>query len=268
MPVSTPGRGSAAAGVAAPPAPLLSLGAVNTRMAGCALRAAARWTAWRRLQMSAEGLENIPRSGPVVLAVRHYHHLYDGVVLLALLPRRLHVLVALDWVDSRPLRRLMEWATRTARWPAVLRSEAFRADASGRIPHPRSAFAADEIEPFRLRAVRDSVALLCEGAALAVFPEGYPNVDPSYTPKVAPDEFLRFRTGFAVVTGIAESCLGRQIPIVPVGFTYRPGRRWQVHLRCGSPLFGSSDHAHTAGLVESRVRSLSTPRSAGGPAAQ
>ena len=36
----------------------------------------------------------------VVLAARHYHHLFDGTSLLSTIGRPLRVMVALDWVDA------------------------------------------------------------------------------------------------------------------------------------------------------------------------
>ena len=46
------------------------------------------------------GLEHIPTDGPVLLIARHYHHLFDGVVLLLSVPRPIHILVTLDWVKT------------------------------------------------------------------------------------------------------------------------------------------------------------------------
>jgi len=63
-----------------------------------------------KLIQHAEGLEHIPRSGPVLLVARHYHWYYDGHVLVRIIPRRLHIIVALYWLQSRALRLLIEFA--------------------------------------------------------------------------------------------------------------------------------------------------------------
>src|SRR5579875_52933 len=94
------------------------------------LRAGAQAIAVRRLDLHVEGLEHLPHKGPLLIASRHYHHLYDGCILLAVAPRPLHLLVALDWVTTRRDRGLMEWACRTARWPVVLRAERLQAGGS------------------------------------------------------------------------------------------------------------------------------------------
>jgi putative membrane protein len=137
-----------------------SFDAISTRIAGELLRRASQVVARRKLDLRVEGRSNVPENGPVLLAARHFHHLYDGVVLMSSLPRPLHILVALDWVDSQRLRRLMEWATRTAAWPSVLREEGLTPDEHGVIPHPDSAFHRDEVERYRLRSIRDSVRFL------------------------------------------------------------------------------------------------------------
>ena len=133
-----------------------------------------------------EGLEYVPRSGPVLIVARHFHHLYDGCVLLGAMPRRLHILVALDWVQKRWLRRLMEWACAMVEWPAMLRIERLgeQADTINRIPTTNnSAYSRGEFGHYLRRAAKDSVRLLRSGDVLVVFPEAYPNLDPAPSPK-------------------------------------------------------------------------------------
>jgi putative membrane protein len=229
------------------------------RAAGGTIRGAALAVARRRLRLAVEGLEHVPRDGPVLLAVRHVHHLYDGVALLAVLERRLRILVALDWVQGRAMRALMEWATRTARWPALLRVEALTPGADGRPPNGGSAFHAGEATRFRLRAIREAVALLAAGEALAVFPEGYPNVDPRWTPKRTLDDRLPFRPGFAVVAALVRQRHGVDVPVVPVGLAYEPGERWAATVRFGTACRVGPDAEAAARRVEARVAALSRP---------
>ena len=238
-----------------------SFDAVSTRIACGVLRSASHVVARRKLHLRVEGLDNVPEKGPVLLAARHFHHFYDGVVLMDAVPRPLHILVALDWVDSQPLRRLMEWATRTAGWPAVLREEGLTRDDRGFIPHPRSAFRRDEVERYRLRSIRDSVGFLCAGRAVVIFPEGYPNVDPRFTPKRSDDEFLEFRSGFTTVVSIAQRRLQTTVPIIPTGLAYERGARWRVVVRFGAPLYWNATPARAELIrtVQRRVEILSRP---------
>src|SRR5215467_7013877 len=175
-------------------------------MIGRAIRASAQAIAAARLEMSVSGFENIPRDGPVLLLARHYHYLFDGVVLLVSVPRPIDIMVAVDWVKNSYARRLLTLATSMARWPRVVRRDAPGASVDqGR---------------YQRTALRDSVELLVEGRLLVVFPEGYPNIDRHFTPKTRPEEMLPFKAGFVAIAVAAEKRLGARVPIVPAGFRY------------------------------------------------
>ena len=70
-----------------------------------------------------------------------------------------------------------------------------------------------------------------------VFPEGYPNVDPTYTPKTEADQFLPFKPGFLNIVRAAEVRLGRKIPIVPAGLYYEQGNIWRGYLTFGEAIY-------------------------------
>jgi putative membrane protein len=184
------------------------------------------------------------------------HHLFDGLALLAAITRPLHILVALDWVRGRALRALMEWATRSARWPAILRSEALEIGPDGGPRNGGSAFRLEEAPRYRLRAFREAVDLLTAGRVLIVFPEGYPNVDPGFTLKGSFDEMLPFRPGFASLATLVRNRRGIEVPIVPVGLVYQPGPVWRVRVRFGEPLM-FADGETLVRRVENRVAELS-----------
>ena len=187
------------------------------------MRAFSRTMLKRSADLTVDGLDNVPASGPVILAARHYHHQIDGEALLATLPRPTHLMVALDWVEDGLGRSGMAAACRAARWPAVIRSGATSgADGAAR----RRALRA---------AMRESLQLLREGRVLVIFPEGYPNVDPNPTPKDDAHPFLPFKEGFARLAAMA-SAEGMIVPIVPVGFSYEPGPKWRVTMRFGKPV--------------------------------
>jgi putative membrane protein len=220
--------------------------------AGRTIAAVAARIAARRLDLHVEGIEHVPAAGPLLIVARHYHHLYDGVALLAALPRRLHVVVALDWARTRGERAVMEWAVRSARWPALLRDDALARTAS--------AFRQEEAPRYRLRAIRTAVELLVEGAAVVVFPEGYPNVDPRWTPKTTPHEMLPFRPGFATIRRLAAARTGAGVPIVPAGLAYTPGARWKAALRFGAALPADAAGSRLVDLAERAVAALSVAR--------
>jgi putative membrane protein len=201
-----------------------------------AIRATARALAARRLVLRVQGLEHVPERGPVLVVARHVHHLWDGVALLAGVPRALRIVVALDWVRGRGMRRVMEAATEAAGWPVVLRGDALAVGPDG---HPRNtggAYRLDEAQRYQLRGMRNALRVLVDGGALAVFPEAYPNVDPGYTPKRALDELLPFRPGFASIAGLARDRRRLAVPIVPTGLVYHRGARSTVTVRFGAPI--------------------------------
>lgn len=224
------------------------------------MRLGARALAAARVDYAVTGLDHVPASGPVLLVARHYHHLLDGVVLLAALSRPIHILMTLDWVKHNYTRRLLALGTSMARWPVVRRGGAPAGE--------RHVTTGDQ-----RRGLDESVELLVEGRVLVVFPEGYPNIDPHYTPKTRPEEFLPFKHGFAFIAAAAEKRLGTRVPIIPAGFRYaKQGRwvarkhgRWAVRLRIGEAVYREdfSSRELLVAHLERRVAELSRSVAAG-----
>jgi putative membrane protein len=214
-------------------------------------RAIAWWSLRTMTQrVRVEGLENVPRTGPVLLAARHYHHLLDGAVLVRHVPRPVHVVVALDWAKDAAQRRWMERACAWARWPVILRPAT--TGTSG-------AFAANELGRYLRSGVRDAAELLCEGRVVAVFPEGYPVVDPTAsdtTPRLRDaDGLLPFAPGLRTIVRAASRGGAKDIAIVPVGFRYEPrGAKWRITARFGAPLGDGADMSAIARAVRELSR--------------
>ena len=212
---------------------------LGARAGACARRLAARALVARALDLHVAGLEHVPTHGPVLLAARHYHHLYDAAAILASVAREVHVLVAVDWLGGGRRLALMQRLAAAARWPIV-----WRRGAAWRLNR---------------RGYRLGLDLLREGRLLLVFPEGYPRIDPLGSPRATADGFLPFDPGFLT---LAERA-GRAVAVVPVGLWYAPrqGGGWSVWLRFGPPhVPNNSDSAcRRARLrgVEAAVRRLS-----------
>ncbi|HVO92997.1 MAG TPA: lysophospholipid acyltransferase family protein [Terriglobales bacterium] len=206
-----------------------------------------------RLKTIASGVENIPSQGPALIVARHYHHLYDGLALFAALPRPFHIVVTMDWVQSKPTKFFMESLNRLARWPMVLRGDAI----TGK---ERTFFKPSDILRYQRIALKHSIELLVEGKILVVFPEGYPNVDPTYTPKTDLEQFLPFKPGFVNMVAAAEQRLGGTIPIIPAGLRYGPGKSCVGNLVFGNAVFAQSFAAkkELVAFLESEVRRLSS----------
>ncbi|GAC1306198.1 MAG: hypothetical protein NVSMB19_18150 [Vulcanimicrobiaceae bacterium] len=216
-------------------------------------RAIAVYNVVRYMNLRVEGVEHLPLGGAALIAARHYHHAFDGSALVHGLPRQPHLFVALDWARSAFERRVMETACRLAEWPATIRTESFGAAAV-------SAFERREAQRYVRRAISYGAELLLRGEWLAVFPEGYPTVDPAGSRKRRDDEYLPFRPGLLAVVARAQRAGARNVPIVPAGFAYGPaGARTNVTLRLGAPLFFAPGTARDALMkeLEARVRELS-----------
>jgi len=202
----------------------------------------------RNLDLTVEGAANLPATGPVIIASRHFHHLYDGCVLVSTIPRPSHVLVAGDWTRNPLAKAMLDRACKAARWPMVLRPGG-----------PTNVSRADAADAFR-RATSRAIELFRAGRPLIVFPEGYPNIDPGFTPKTDEAMFLPFQRGIVRLATLAADA-GITVPIVPAGLSYtRSGSdRWNVGLRFCSPvlLVDRRDEVPTLRHLEDQVRQLS-----------
>jgi len=168
-------------------------------------------------RVTAHGIEHVPATGPVVLVVRHYHHLLDGLGLLAQTGRPLHVLIGLDWISGRATRRVMESLARGCAWPVTLRGAEDR-QGERRLPPGRpSAYREEEVSRYQQRAHRQCIELLHHGRALAIFPEGFPVIDPHAVRDPRSETLAPFKSGFARVAVGAARRHGRHVPVVPVG---------------------------------------------------
>jgi putative membrane protein len=210
-----------------------------------------RWHVKRRLELRVEGLENVPESGAVMLAARHFHHFWDGAIFAATFSRPIHIVVGLDWAHGRG-RRAMAALCRAAGFPIVMRT-----DGAGDTGD------ASDGRRYLRQATDETVGLLRAGELVIVFPEGYPTIDPHETRKPDRDEFLPFQPGFVHFVAQAQRDGATRVPIVPVGFAYEPldprERRWRVAVRFGEPvtLEPEQDRAALVREVESRVQELS-----------
>ena len=224
------------------------------------MRLMAQAVAYGRLRTICSGLGHIPSNGPALIIARHYHHLYDGLALFAALPRQFHILVTLDWVQNAAMRTLMTQLTRLARWPVVLRPDALLHTNDRGAPHFHHAFSIADVERYQRRAFKNSVQLLVENRLLVIFPEGYPNIDPRYTPKADNHGFLPFKRGFLAIARAAERRLVTSLPIIPTGLRYSSGETWKAHVRFGEPIkresFASDNEL--IGYCEEEVRQLSS----------
>ena len=181
---------------------------------------------WVRLD--CQGLEHIPRQGPVIIAANHVSY-FD--------PLCLGVFIDAAGRDVRFLAKSELYRNPLLGW--VLRS-------AGQIPVYRESRDA-------ARSLQDAVAAMREGAAVAIYPEGTTTRNPDFSP-------MKAKTGVARLAALTGA------PVVPVGmwgahllFTrgkvgpFRRGIR--VVVRAGPPMdLGLAPDATLEALNDARGR--------------
>ena len=206
----------------------------------------ARWVlASQTSSVRIEGLENVPNHGPVLLVARHFHHLLDGAVLVRHVPRPVHIVVGLDWIADAQTRHWMERACNTAQYPILLRPATLG---------ERNGYARNELRHYTRTGVRDATALLTAGRVVLVFPEGYPNIDPTFARKTSDDEFLPFARGYQRMIAMAQRNTNMQVAVVPIGLHYERETKWRIIARLGPARFDPTNEE-----MEVAVRELSVP---------
>lgn len=229
------------------------------------MRALSRVVARRKIALSVEGQEYLPASGPVIIAARHFHYFFDGYILVRAVPRRLHVIVSLDWLQIQSLRLLIELACSLVDWPVVLRGTEMRKHTTEK----RWAYQPSESRRYLRQLMLAAARLLRSDEVLVIFPEGHPNIDPHPTPKRDLEEFLPFQPGFVRIAALAERDGKTRVAIVPAGLAYNRGNdeRWQATVRFGSPLFLDqfTGPEEVCRVTEERVRALSSVPSVAAP---
>ena len=161
---------------------------------------------FRRVEV--EGLENIPRGGPVLLVANHHNSLVDPVLILAATRVRARFLAKSTLWDVPGLKQLLQLA-------AVI--PVFRAQDGSDMSQNQETF----------RACHEELA---SGGAIALFPEGISHNAP---------HLARLKTGAArIAIGTVAGYGSDALRIVPVGLTFEAKGtfRSRALVRIGTPI--------------------------------
>src|SRR5205814_2037906 len=203
-------------------------------VAGIALR-------WFYSRIDVEGLEKIPSTAPVLLAVNHPNALVDALVVAWISPRRM-VLTARATLFSNPVFSAFFRAAGVV--PLIRRQDVASLRSNDDAKRNERSFGALN-------------AALARGRAVMIFPEGITGDHPSLAP---------LRTGAARIALDARDSGVRGLAIVPVGLTFErkdtPGTR--VLVQVGDPIDvegwprvdDASDAAALTAEIDRRLRAV------------
>lgn len=205
-------------------------------IAGIALR-------WFYRRIDVEGLERLPRSGPLLLVVNHPNALVDAMVVGSAIPRRIVLTAKATLFENAALARLLDWIGVV---PLVRSSDARRQSGDRAVDPRRNA-----------RAFGALRAVLRRGGTVLIFPEGISHDAPSLAP---------LRTGAARIALEARDEAGvRGLHIVPIGLTFerKDAPRSRVLVKIGEPIAldsrpndGDAAVANLTAEIESGLRAV------------
>jgi glycerol-3-phosphate O-acyltransferase/dihydroxyacetone phosphate acyltransferase len=193
-------------------------------IAGLALR-------WFYARVDVDGLERIPASSPVLLAVNHPNALVDALVIGRIFPRRM-VLTAKATVFANPMVSALLRAIGVV--PLIRAQEAGAGGADSRRNE---------------RAFGALNAALARGHGVLIFPEGISGDHPSLAP---------LKTGAARLALQARDSGVHNLAVVPIGLTFerKDAPRSRVFVQVGDPIkvaeWPTSD-AHAVASLTSRI---------------
>ncbi|KAI0916264.1 hypothetical protein AcV5_003250 [Taiwanofungus camphoratus] len=187
-----------------------------------ALRQASDWALGFYSEIQVDGVENVPKYGPVIVVSSHHNEILDIATLAVTIPHR---------------RTLCFWAKSTLFKSPLVRAVLL---SSGSIPVRRATKTDTSIANLHQALFFETFRTLDAGEAVGVFPEGTSYTEPQIAQikdgaAWAALEYMRWRK---VNNGDGEENANRQLLIIPVGIVYTGKSQYQsrVCVRWGKPI--------------------------------
>lgn len=200
-----------------------------------------RFIVYPSFNVIVTGEENIPESGPVVIASRHYHGNFDPFVFNSISKRKLFFLGAIDWA-SDSLMKILPTVYRKMGIVPIKRAHPLlelMGSNSNKEPDEKQSDKKENDDGNTLPKIKEEIAkLLLLNQVVVIFPEGIHTVDLAGTRRDK-TKIGQIYPGVFYFVDYVQKTSKKLIPIVPVGVTYS-GRKWPrivYEINIGKPLY-------------------------------
>lgn len=180
----------------------------------------------KALLVRPEGTENIPKKGPVMIASRHYHALYDYPILTSIVPRYMFTLSGAE----NFLSPLKAWVMKKI---GAYPIKNFTLKDKEKVRHSEETLRQiQEFPTSNYHQIKNLIWHLQHGEAALIFPEGRAIQVPLLGR--LDREFSPPKPGTIFIIHQAEKKIGKKIPIIPTGLNYKGNN---VRVRFGKPFY-------------------------------
>ena len=179
-------------------------------------RGLAKLVTFAKLNLIIEGQENIPMTGPVILAPRHLHRDYDPMIFNSIVKRRLFFIGAIDWMQGKFFDKTVKYFFKKSGVIGVKRPEAN--DIFAKAGQVTERIKNKERSLGLVGAFKNATKLLMHNQAVLIFPEGWPTIETAMaTPKTDMNEILEVKAGVFHFAEYVQRKRGIPVPIIPIG---------------------------------------------------
>ncbi|MGV8086970.1 MAG: 1-acyl-sn-glycerol-3-phosphate acyltransferase [Candidatus Woesearchaeota archaeon] len=187
------------------------------------------------ISVKLAGIENIPKKGPCIMASRHYDGTFDAVIFLAIINRPIYFI---STTEGFLVNQTMEnYAYKLGLMP-IKRDEKEYGGIRKKLMGKRITQKDVDNYPVSNQASElKAITQLGHGNIICIFPEAYAHVNDVIAIMNRP-QFLEPRDGFVWLAYFARKRHGINVPIVPVGISYKNyGVRLFATVNIGAPVF-------------------------------